>query len=475
MVYILTRKTHWSLRASPVHPESCGCGGVTAARMRQTPKCTVRYGDRPMSLDSCSSDRIPVAKSRLSNKNQGNLLHIFKKGDGGMSGKQNDEAPKTPEETLAESVDAVVQQNLRLIELAGVRGFNPVVALDYTANGAGLLIRRLFEAVGAFEEGTIPWRTTLGDLFRTTGRLIETLMGLKKAPVMELEAVAVAFRQCMILWSDTHSPPVMTRKTYLKKIFDGEADFCGKLKELHKAYLRIELSRGGRKRALSAADVMDDEARNAVGERARVLNEIERLSGICGSVTKAVKTMRGGTYSARMKGVSDATWRKYYYDWQSAKRRRQLLKHSRPRMIGDGINMACEPLNGANETINCGRETIKPLDETINETIKSPNETINCGRETINETIYCDSETINETIKSLIARNPGIAGTAIVSAIDKSRASIMRAIAQLKKDGLIEYRGSKKTGGYYAIEEGMCEHSAADCGIMALFNENTAL
>ena len=300
----------------------------------------------------------------------------------------------------------------------------------------------------------------MGDLFRTTGSLIETLMGLKKAPVMELEAVAVAFRQCMILWSDTHSPPVMTRKTYLKKIFDGEADFCGKLKELHKAYLRIELSRGGRKRALSAADVMDDEARNAAGERARVLNEIERLSGICGSVTKAVKTMRGGTYSARMKGVSDATWRKYYYDWQFAKRRRQLLKHSRPKMIGDGINAACEPVNGANETINCGCETIKPLDETI----KSPNETINCGR-----------ETINETIKSLIARNPGIAGTAIVSAIDKSRASIMRAIAQLKKDGLIEYRGSKKTGGYYALDEGRCEHSAADCGIMVLFNENTAL
>ena len=186
-----------------------------------------------------------------------------------MSGKQNDEAPKTPEETLAESVDAVVQQNLLLIELAGVRGFNPVVALDYTANGAGLLIRRLFEAVGAFEEGTIPWRTTMGDLFRTTGSLIETLMGLKKAPVMELEAVAVAFRQCMILWSDTHSTPVMTRKTYLKKIFDGEADFCGKLKELHKAYLRIELSRGGRKRALSAADVKRRRRKGAGAERNR--------------------------------------------------------------------------------------------------------------------------------------------------------------------------------------------------------------
>ena len=78
-------------------------------------------------------------------------------------------------------------------------------------------------------------------------------------------------------------------------------------------------------------------------------------------------------------------------------------------------------------------------------------------------------------LNSSIDRNPGIAGTAIVSAIDKSRASIMRAIAQLKKDGLVEYRGSKKTGGYYAIEEGISEHSAADCGIMALFNENTAL
>ena len=451
-MYILTRKTHWSLRASPVHPESCGCDGVTAARMRQTPKCTVRYGDRPMSLDFCSSDRIPVAKSRLSNKNQGNLLHIFKKGDGRMSGKQNDEAPKTPEETLAESVDAVVQQNLWLIELAGVRGFNPVVALDYTANGAGLLIRRLFEAVGAFEEGTIPWRTTMGDLFRTTGSLIETLMGLKKAPVMELEAVAVAFRQCMILWSDTHSPPVMTRKTYLKKIFDGEADFCGKLKELHKAYLRIELSRGGRKRALSAADVMDDEARNAAGERARVLNEIERLSGICGSVTKAVKTMRGGTYSARMKGVSDATWRKYYYDWQSAKRRRQLLKHSHPKMIGDGINMACEPVNGANDIVNPPNDIVKPPSDTVNpanDMVNLPNDMVNLP----NDIVKCVRGNANDTVKSLIVQNPGITAVRMIEILNRSSSTVRRAIASLMKSGCIEHRGSDKTGGYYAIAE----------------------
>ena len=358
-----------------------------------------------------------------------------------MSGKQNDEAPKTPEETLAESVDAVVQQNLRLIELAGVRGFNPVVALDYTANGAGLLIRRLFEAVGAFEEGTIPWRTTMGDLFRTTGSLIETLMGLKKAPVMELEAVAVAFRQCMILWSDTHSPPVMTRKTYLKKIFDGEADFCGKLKELHKAYLRIELSRGGRKRALSAADVMDDEARNAAGERARVLNEIERLSGICGSVTKAVKTMRGGTYSARMKGVSDATWRKYYYDWQSAKRRRQLLKHSRPKMIGDGINAACDTVNPANDIVNSPSDTVNPTNDMVN----LPNDIVKCVR-----------GNANDTVKSLIVQNPGITAVRMIEILNRSSSTVRRAIASLMKSGCIEHRGSDKTGGYYVARETKC-------------------
>ena len=373
-----------------------------------------------------------------------------------MSEKQDKEAQKTPEETLAECADAVVRQNLQLIELAGMRGFNPVVALDYTANGAGLLIRRLFEAVGAFEEGTVPWRTTMGDLFRTTGSLIETLMGRKNAPVMELEAVAVAFRQCMILWSDTHSPPRMTRKKYLKKIFDGETKFCNKLVELHAAYLRIQIARGGRKRALSAADAMDDEARNAAGERARVLNEIERLSGVYGSVTKAIKMMRGGTYSARMKGVSDATWRKYHYDRQTAKRRRQLLKRSRPKMIGDGINMmsdgrigACEPVNGANDMVNTPNDIVNPPSDIVNPT----NDMVNLQ----NDIVKCVRGNANDTVKSLIVQNPGITAVRMIEILNRSSSTVRRAIASLKKSGCIEHRGSDKTGGYYAIAENVPE------------------
>ena len=345
-----------------------------------------------------------------------------------MSEKQNEEVPKTPEETLEECVNAVVQQNLQLIELAGVRGFNPVVTLDYTANGAGLLIRRLFEAVGAFEEGMIPWRTTMGELFRSTGLLIETLMGLKNAPVMELEAVAVAFRQCMILWSDTHSPPRMTRKKYLKKIFDGEMKFCNKLVELHAAYLRVQIARGGKKRALSAADVMGGKERNTTAERLRVLNEIERLSGVYGSVTKAIKMMRGGTYSVRMKGVSDTTWRKYYYDWQTEKRRRQALKESMLKMGNDGINVSREP--------------VIVMSELVNEPVKSSNDIVNPP----NDIVKCVRGSANDTVKSLIVQNPEITAVRIIEIFNRSSSTVRRAIASLKKCGCIEHRGWDKTG-----------------------------
>ena len=75
-----------------------------------------------------------------------------------------------------------------------------------------------------------------------------------------------------------------------------------------------------------------------------------------------------------------------------------------------------------------------------------PIETIN---ETINETIKRD-ETINETIKAL----PGISLVAIVEKTGKSRATVSRARSALKSSGIVEYRGSKKTGGYYLKGDG---------------------
>lgn len=64
------------------------------------------------------------------------------------------------------------------------------------------------------------------------------------------------------------------------------------------------------------------------------------------------------------------------------------------------------------------------------------------GDETINETI---SETINETIKL----NPGISLVRLTALIGKSRATVARGVGALVKEGRIQYRGSKKTGGYF--------------------------
>jgi hypothetical protein len=217
-------------------------------------------------------------------------------------------------------MEPIIAQNRYLIEMVQVRGCNLAKELDYTANGAGLLLRRFFEAVAAFEEGTVPWQK-MNDLFSTTNELIQILKSLKNAPIIELDTVAVAFRRCRIMWCDNHSPPKMSRKIYLKKIFNGEVEFCARLQELHMAYLRQNMKKGGRKNALSVADVMDDKDNSSSAQKLRVLNEIARQATICGSVVKAIKRMRNGTYSARMRDVSESTWRKYYYDWQREKRR----------------------------------------------------------------------------------------------------------------------------------------------------------
>ena len=60
------------------------------------------------------------------------------------------------------------------------------------------------------------------------------------------------------------------------------------------------------------------------------------------------------------------------------------------------------------------------------------------------------SETINDAINDAIKNRPGVKKVELVKIIGKSKPTIERAIALLKQQGRIEYRGSKKTGGYYA-------------------------
>jgi len=67
------------------------------------------------------------------------------------------------------------------------------------------------------------------------------------------------------------------------------------------------------------------------------------------------------------------------------------------------------------------------------------------------------NDTINDTINdgvmatyTIIKLNPGIKRKDISTISGKSLPTIARHIDVLAKDGFIEYRGSRKTGGYYA-------------------------
>ena len=67
------------------------------------------------------------------------------------------------------------------------------------------------------------------------------------------------------------------------------------------------------------------------------------------------------------------------------------------------------------------------------------------------------NDTINDTINdgvmatyTIIKLNPGIKRKDISTISGKSLPTIARHIAILIKEGLIEHRDSKKTGGYYA-------------------------
>ncbi len=211
-------------------------------------------------------------------------------------------------EGLDASLAPIVAQNRHLILRAGCRDFNPATELDFTLNGAGLMIRRLFEAVAAFAEGCVPWQR-LEALHATTNALVNAIKLRRHAPVAEIDAVGVAFRECYTLWRDTHSPPRMARKTYLKQIFAGRASVFAELKRLHAAYVKAAATTGQKRRTLSAADVMPDAD---AADKSRIFAEIDRLRKKGMSAAKAIGVMMHGSYAARMRGRKPATWARYY-------------------------------------------------------------------------------------------------------------------------------------------------------------------
>ena len=80
--------------------------------------------------------------------------------------------------------------------------------------------------------------------------------------------------------------------------------------------------------------------------------------------------------------------------------------------------------------------------------------TVTFMKRTKNNSITYDTlnDTLNDTLKlvlDLIKSNPGISANALIKETKKSVITIRRSVKTLTDAGLIEYRGSKKIGGYF--------------------------
>ena len=76
--------------------------------------------------------------------------------------------------------------------------------------------------------------------------------------------------------------------------------------------------------------------------------------------------------------------------------------------------------------------------------------TVTFMKRTKNNSITDD--TLNDTLKlvlNLIKSHPGISANTLIKETNKSVITIRRSVKTLTDADLIEYRGSKKTGGYF--------------------------
>lgn len=85
--------------------------------------------------------------------------------------------------------------------------------------------------------------------------------------------------------------------------------------------------------------------------------------------------------------------------------------------------------------------------------VKTDNPNDDRLNDTLNGTLNGTEQLVFECIKA----TPGITANALIQQTSKSVRTIRRIVKQLIEKSLIEYRGSKKTGGYYLNNEPITE------------------
>ena len=106
---------------------------------------------------------------------------------------------------------------------------------------------------------------------------------------------------------------------------------------------------------------------------------------------------------------------------------------------------------------------IPVLAETLTDCFSSTRYRLNCPLcepiDPINDPI---SGSLGEDVLRLVTDNPGINRERLAFRVGRSVETVKRAIAALVAAGRIEHRGSKKTGGYFPLEQKNEDHTGAE-------------
>ena len=125
------------------------------------------------------------------------------------------------------------------------------------------------------------------------------------------------------------------------------------------------------------------------------------------------------------------------------------------RQNDDPINSECDPINSENDPINSENDPINSENDPINsenDPINSENDPINSESDPINSESDPIKLELSEQIYELIVRNPGINRETIAIRVGRSVETVKRVLKKIRKSKIqIEFRGSKKTGGYYPV------------------------
>lgn len=209
---------------------------------------------------------------------------------------------------LANAAAPIWAQNRDLIARARKASFDPAGELDYSRNGAVSMLQDLYETIAMYEEGKVPYWVA-EEAMAGTDMLLKVLVKRRNAPVRELDDVGVRIRESRALWARGNIVSGCPREQYLKRLFASRNRIFEAFRALHGRY--VELAQKKRNRRGSYRRKFTEEQRQIFRE---IVCRVERGAAI----TKAIRDMATGGWVGRMRGVSQASWRKYFTEWRGS-------------------------------------------------------------------------------------------------------------------------------------------------------------